>query len=145
VSRPSPLELEILRAICEGRTTQEIAATLGISERAVDRHIANTLRELDAASRAEAVFKAFRAGLLDDAPALMASAITPRAAPTAPAPSTHPLIARSRGAMALAARWAVAAVIVLGVILAATEMSTAPLFRIGPLPLPATPTAAPAR
>jgi ATP/maltotriose-dependent transcriptional regulator MalT len=55
---------EILRLVAQGQSDKEVAATLGISEHTVHRHIANILRALDVPSRAAAVAQAGRRGLL---------------------------------------------------------------------------------
>jgi LuxR family transcriptional regulator, maltose regulon positive regulatory protein len=58
-------EREVLHLLAEGRTNPEIAATLVISEHTVHRHVSNILRKLGVPSRAAAVARAARAGLLD--------------------------------------------------------------------------------
>ena len=50
----SPREAEVLAHITHGRTNREIAATLGISERTVDRHVSNIYTKLDVSSRTAA-------------------------------------------------------------------------------------------
>jgi DNA-binding CsgD family transcriptional regulator len=63
-------ETEVLGFVAEGKTTKEIAATLGIADSTVNWHVARVLVKLEASSRAEAVAAATRAGLLrgeDDA------------------------------------------------------------------------------
>lgn len=56
---------EVLRLLGQGRTTQEIAAQLGIAPETARNHIRSVLRELGSHSRLEAVVTAYRLGLLD--------------------------------------------------------------------------------
>ena len=55
---------EILRLVAQGQSDKEAAATLGISQHTVHRHIANILRTLDVPSRAAAVAQAAQCDLL---------------------------------------------------------------------------------
>jgi len=50
----SSREAEVLRLVAGGRTNRQIAETLGISERTVDRHVSNIYTKLDVSSRAAA-------------------------------------------------------------------------------------------
>jgi DNA-binding CsgD family transcriptional regulator len=59
-SQLSPRQREILDLVAEGRTSKEIAVTLGISESTVNWHLANAFERLGASSRAEAVALAIR-------------------------------------------------------------------------------------
>lgn len=64
---PSPLtrrEAEIVGLIAEGLGDKEIADRLHLSEHTVHRHVANALTKLDVPSRAAAVAKAMRLGLI---------------------------------------------------------------------------------
>lgn len=73
-SVPSPLrqpagplsqrEFEVLRLIRNGLSNDEIALSLGISERTVRAHITAILAALNAADRAQAVARGFELGLL---------------------------------------------------------------------------------
>jgi predicted ATPase/DNA-binding CsgD family transcriptional regulator len=56
----TPRELEILRLLAAGRSSQEIADDLFISAHTVKRHIANILGKLEVSSRAAAVALAFQ-------------------------------------------------------------------------------------
>ena len=56
--------VEILRMVSRGKTSQEIADNLRISEVTVKWHVGNSMRKLGAASRAEAVAIALRQGIL---------------------------------------------------------------------------------
>ncbi len=62
----SPLterELSVLRLVASGLSNRGIGAQLYLSETTVKFHVRNLMRKLDAASRAEAVYKATKAGL----------------------------------------------------------------------------------
>ncbi len=59
-------ELDVLRLVVNGLRNKEIAAALGISENTVKFHLRNILDKLHAHSRAEAVARAVREGLLPD-------------------------------------------------------------------------------
>jgi DNA-binding CsgD family transcriptional regulator len=52
-------ELEVLRLIANGRTNKEIADSLCLSERTIDRHVSNILSKLDVPSRAAATAYAY--------------------------------------------------------------------------------------
>ena len=56
----------MLQLVVAGQRNKEIAATLGISENTVKFHLRNILDKLHAQSRAEAVARAVREGLLGD-------------------------------------------------------------------------------
>jgi DNA-binding NarL/FixJ family response regulator len=56
-------ELGVLRLVANGLSNKGIAAELYLSETTVKFHVRNIMRKLDAASRAEAVYKATRNGL----------------------------------------------------------------------------------
>jgi DNA-binding CsgD family transcriptional regulator len=63
LSAPRPIltarELQVLRLISTGRTNKEIAEELSLSERTVDRHVANILNKLDVRSRTAATTYAY--------------------------------------------------------------------------------------
>ncbi len=68
---PEPLterEVEVLRLVARGRSNQEIAEALVISEATARTHVSNILRKLHLASRTQAALYALREGLasLDD-------------------------------------------------------------------------------
>jgi LuxR family transcriptional regulator, maltose regulon positive regulatory protein len=66
-SLTSPLsrrEVEVLRLVADGLTNQEIAERLFLSDHTVHRHLANILNKLSVGSRAAAVARAAREGLL---------------------------------------------------------------------------------
>lgn len=65
-SRPAltARQLEVLRLLARGRTTDEIASQLGVSRETVRNHVRTLLRGLDAHSRLEAVLKAASRGLV---------------------------------------------------------------------------------
>lgn len=60
----SQREVEILGLIKEGRTTQHIAESLGLSPFTVKNHVQNILRKLGARTRSHAVAQAISQGLL---------------------------------------------------------------------------------
>ena len=57
-------QLEVLRLLAEGKSTDEITAELGVSRTTARNHIANLLAALGAHSRLQAVVIARRAGIL---------------------------------------------------------------------------------
>jgi DNA-binding NarL/FixJ family response regulator len=64
--RPAGLtarEVEVLRLLAAGRTSQEIAAELVVSVPTVNRHVANIYTKIDVRNRAEATSFAISAGL----------------------------------------------------------------------------------
>ncbi len=60
----TPRELEILRALGDGLTNKGVARRLGISAHTVKFHLEAVFAKLGAASRAEAVAKGLRRGLI---------------------------------------------------------------------------------
>jgi DNA-binding NarL/FixJ family response regulator len=60
----SPRELEVLKLIAEGLTSEEIAEQLFISKKTVDRHRANVLEKLGMRNRVELTRYAIRRGLV---------------------------------------------------------------------------------
>ena len=65
VHRLSRREVEVLRCVAQGRTNQDIAALLFISENTVRNHLANIYDKLAVHNRAEAVTWAWQQGLLE--------------------------------------------------------------------------------
>jgi DNA-binding NarL/FixJ family response regulator len=61
----TPRELEIVKLIAEGGTSEEIAAQLVISKKTVDRHRANVLEKLGMRNRVELTRYAIRRGLVE--------------------------------------------------------------------------------
>jgi DNA-binding NarL/FixJ family response regulator len=61
----SPRESEIVKLIAEGHTSREIADTLVISEKTVERHRANVLEKLGMRDRVELTRYAVRRGLIE--------------------------------------------------------------------------------
>ena len=57
-------EQEVLRLVAEGHTDREVAETLVISPRTVNRHLSNIFVKLDVPGRAAAVAFAIRQGLV---------------------------------------------------------------------------------
>ena len=55
----SAREVEVLGHLAHGATNRDIATTLGISERTVDRHVSNIFTKLDVSSRAAATAFAY--------------------------------------------------------------------------------------
>ncbi len=60
----TPREAEVLQLIAQGLPNKTIAVELGISEHTVKFHVGSILTKLDAASRAEALARAARVGLI---------------------------------------------------------------------------------
>jgi DNA-binding NarL/FixJ family response regulator len=60
----TPRLLDVLHLVAEGRTTDEIAATLGLSPFTVKNYMERIFERLGARDRAEAVAIALRSGLL---------------------------------------------------------------------------------
>ena len=61
----SPRELEVVKLIAEGLTSEEIAEQLFISKKTVDRHRANVLEKLGMRNRVELTRYAIRRGLVE--------------------------------------------------------------------------------
>ena len=57
-------DLEVLRAVADGRTAAEVAVLLGASEHSVNRRLIRIRRELDAPTTIAAVVTAIKRGLL---------------------------------------------------------------------------------
>jgi PAS domain S-box-containing protein len=57
-------ELTVLDLVADGKSDKEIAVILGIRPMTVSKHVANVLRKMQAASRAEAGVRAWREGLI---------------------------------------------------------------------------------
>lgn len=62
---PSPREREILLLVASGRTNQQIARHLRVSEATVKTHLAHLYAKLDSPDRASAVAAAIRRGWID--------------------------------------------------------------------------------
>jgi DNA-binding NarL/FixJ family response regulator len=60
----TPRELEVLKLIAEAQTSKDIAATLFISVKTVDRHRQNILDKLGMRDRVELTRYAIRRGLI---------------------------------------------------------------------------------
>lgn len=60
----SDRELEVLKCMASGQTTQQISMTLFITENTVKTHVRHILEKMNAANRTEAVSKAIQMGLL---------------------------------------------------------------------------------
>ena len=60
----SPRELEVVKLIAEGLTSEEIGDQLFISKKTVDRHCANVLEKLGMRNRVELTRFAIRRGLV---------------------------------------------------------------------------------
>jgi DNA-binding CsgD family transcriptional regulator/pimeloyl-ACP methyl ester carboxylesterase len=61
----SPRELEVLRLLAEGKSSNDIARHLVLAVRTVERHISNIYRKIDARNRAQATAYAFEHRILD--------------------------------------------------------------------------------
>lgn len=65
---PSPREMEIIRALADGRSSDEAGIDLTISGRTVDTHIARLFERYDVHSRMELVVLAIRSGWITELP-----------------------------------------------------------------------------
>jgi two-component system, NarL family, nitrate/nitrite response regulator NarL len=63
LGRLTPRETEILRSLADGRTSNQVAQSLGISSLTVQSHVKNILAKLGVHSKIEAVTIAWRFGL----------------------------------------------------------------------------------
>ena len=63
--RLAPRELEVLRLVARGRSTQQIADELEISPHTVRNHVRHFRRKLEARTKLDAVLTAMRLGILD--------------------------------------------------------------------------------
>lgn len=61
----SKRELECLRLTADGLTSEEIAASLGLSVHTANQYLTNSTQKLNAMNRIHAVAKALRTGLID--------------------------------------------------------------------------------
>jgi DNA-binding NarL/FixJ family response regulator len=61
----TPRELEVVKLIAEGHTSEEIAGQLFISKKTVDRHRANVLEKLGMRNRVQLTRYAIRRGLVE--------------------------------------------------------------------------------
>ena len=61
----TPRELEVVKLIAEGHTSEEIAGQLFISKKTVDRHRANVLEKLGMRNRVQLTHYAIRRGLVE--------------------------------------------------------------------------------
>lgn len=61
----TPRESEVVKLIGEGHTSREIADTLVISEKTVERHRANILEKLGMRDRVDITKYAIRRGLME--------------------------------------------------------------------------------
>ncbi len=58
-------ELQVIKALAQGKSNKQIARTLGISEKTVRNHASNIYRKLHIFDRTQAVLYAIREGLVD--------------------------------------------------------------------------------
>jgi DNA-binding NarL/FixJ family response regulator len=58
-------ELEVIRALAQGKSDRQIAQSLGISEKTVNNHTSNIYRKLHLFDRTQAVIYAVREGIID--------------------------------------------------------------------------------
>jgi DNA-binding NarL/FixJ family response regulator len=61
----TPREQEVIKQIAEGLSSEEIAASLVISKKTVDRHRANILEKLGMRNRVELTRYAIKRGLVE--------------------------------------------------------------------------------
>lgn len=62
----TPREQEVIRLLCDGLSTEEIAERLSISPHTTTTHVRNILRKLEVSSRADAIVWAVQHGLQVD-------------------------------------------------------------------------------
>lgn len=62
--RLSPRQIECLRLAATGKTSAEIAASLGLSSRTVDQYFGEACARLEVRNRVQAVAKAMELGIL---------------------------------------------------------------------------------
>jgi DNA-binding NarL/FixJ family response regulator len=67
--RVSPRELDVVRLVVEGRSNDEVGATLGIGVKTVETHLRRLFERFSVASRTELAARALREGWLDIPPA----------------------------------------------------------------------------
>ena len=60
----TPRELDVLSWTMDGKTSAQVAATLGIGERTALWHLQNAMQKLGCNSKHQAVLKALRLGLI---------------------------------------------------------------------------------
>lgn len=58
-------ELQVIKALAQGKSNKQIARTLGIAEKTVRNHASNIYKKLHIFDRTQAVLYAFREGLVD--------------------------------------------------------------------------------
>ncbi len=67
--RPTARELDVVRLVVDGRSNDEIGATLGIGARTVETHLRRLFERFGVASRTELATRALREGWLEIPPA----------------------------------------------------------------------------
>lgn len=63
-NRFTPREMSVLRLITEGKTNQQIAAAMGISEKTIEKHVSSIFQKIGVASRTEVAVYAVREGIV---------------------------------------------------------------------------------
>ena len=58
-------ELQVIRALAQGKSDRQLAQSLGISEKTVRSHTSNIYRKLHIFDRTQAVIYAIREGIID--------------------------------------------------------------------------------
>jgi DNA-binding NarL/FixJ family response regulator len=64
----TPRELEVLNEVAGGKTNQEVAFNLKISEKTVEKHLRGIFTKLRVESRVEAAVRAYRLGIIKESP-----------------------------------------------------------------------------
>lgn len=65
LTRLTPRERDVVSAVVEGRSNDEIAASLGVTRRAIELHLTHLYRRYELSSRADLSSRATREGWLD--------------------------------------------------------------------------------
>jgi DNA-binding NarL/FixJ family response regulator len=65
IGKLSDREIHLIRTLCEGKTTEEIAASLHISKHTVETHLGRIFSKVDVHNARQLMAWAYRVGLVD--------------------------------------------------------------------------------